>query len=181
VSVDNDPVVLAHAHTLRHSTAAGAADFVDGDLRDPRALVRRAAATLDFAEPVAVILGAVLHHIDDEDDADAVVRQLVDEMAPGSYLVISHGAADIDGEHMARVAARLSESSHETFVWRSRDQVARFLTGMEPIAPGVVPVNHWRHSGPPRSDPVVPVYAAVGRKPAPHDRAPSNGHRSSSD
>ncbi|HET6950190.1 MAG TPA: SAM-dependent methyltransferase [Acidimicrobiales bacterium] len=178
VSVDNDPVVLAHAHMLRQGATAGAADFVDGDLRDPRDIVLRAEATLDFAEPVAVVLGAVLHVIDGEDDARATVHQLMDAVAPGSYLVISHGAADIDSENMARVAARLSERSHETFVWRSREQVTRFLAGLDTIAPGVVAVDHWRHdAAPPRSDPVVPFYAAVGRKPDPHDETHSKDQK----
>lgn len=67
---------------------------------------------------------------------------------------------------MARIAARLSEQCRETFVWRSREQVARIMAGFETVAPGVVTVDHWRPGARrPRSHAVVPCYAAVGRKP----------------
>ena len=56
VYVDNDPMVLAHARALLASSPEGATDYLDADLRDTGAIIERAAATLDFSQPVAVIL-----------------------------------------------------------------------------------------------------------------------------
>lgn len=173
VYVDNDPVVLAHAHTLLNSTPEGATAFINGDLRDPRNILLRAEATLGFNEPVAVMLVAVLHFIDGTDDPYNIVSELMARLAPGSYLAISHGAADIDADNMAELARRLSERSHETFVWRTHEQVTRFFAGLDLIEPGVVLLDHW-HPDPtaPPSDRVVPSYGAIARRPA-HEDAPA--------
>lgn len=172
VYVDNDPIVLAHAHTLLNSTPEGVTAFVNGDLRDPRNILLRAEATLDFNEPVAVMLVAVLHFIDGTDDPYGIVNQLMAKAAPGSYLAISHGAADIDAENMARLAARLSERSYENFTWRTHQQVTRFFVGLDLIDPGVVLVDRWQPDpASPPSDGVVPFYGAVARKPAHEDAA----------
>jgi hypothetical protein len=170
VYVDYDPIVLAHAHTLLNSTTEGATAFVNGDLRDPQDILLRAEATLDLGQPVAVVLVAVLHFIEDEDNPYGIVKQLMDATAPGSYLTISHGAADVDADNMALLAKRLSERSLETFVWRTREQVTRFFAGLELIDPGVVPVDHW-HTDPasPPCDQLVPFYGAIARKPQPSD------------
>jgi hypothetical protein len=170
VYVDYDPIVLAHAHTLLNSTTEGATAFVNGDLRDPQNILLRAEATLDLGQPLAVVLVAVLHFIEDEDNPYGIVEQLMDATAPGSYLTISHGAADVDADNMALLAKRLSERSLETFVWRTREQVTRFFAGLELIDPGVVPVDHW-HPDPasPPCDQLVPFYGAIARKPQPRD------------
>ena len=60
VYVDNDPLVLAHARALLTSRPEGACDYVDADLRDSQTILTQAARTLDFTQPAAVILVAVL-------------------------------------------------------------------------------------------------------------------------
>lgn len=171
VYVDRDPIVVAHAHQLLNSTPEGATSFVHGDLRDPKDILLRAEATLDLNEPVAVMLVAVLHFIDGQDDAYDIVGQLMAAMAPGSYLAISHGAADIDADNMAELAKRLSERSSENFVWRTHGQVTRFFDRLELIEPGVVPVDRWHPDpdSPPPGDRMVPFYGAIARKPTHHD------------
>jgi S-adenosyl methyltransferase len=44
----------------------------------------RAARTLDFGRPVAIVLMAVLQFIADEEGVDGVVAQLLDAAAAGS-------------------------------------------------------------------------------------------------
>src|ERR1700733_12622658 len=83
VYVDYDPVVLLHARALLTSSAAGAVDYLDADLRDPQAILERAARTLDFSRPVAVMLIAVMHLIVDEDDPCRIVDQLKDAVPTG--------------------------------------------------------------------------------------------------
>jgi hypothetical protein len=166
VCVDNDPVVLAHAHSLMASAPEGRAAFVYGDLRDSDDIWTEAAETLDFNKPVAVMLVAILHFFIDADDPYGIVGRLMDAVCPGSYLVVSHGAADIDADNMALLTKRLSEGSHETFVWRPHGDVAQFFDGLELIEPGVVPVDEWRpENGTDRGvDWTIPFYGAIGRK-----------------
>jgi len=87
--------VLAHAHQLITSTPEGEAAFIDADLRDPDQIVTRAAATLDFTQPIAVMLVSIVHALGDHDDRYGLVSTLVDALPSGSYLAMSHLASDI--------------------------------------------------------------------------------------
>ncbi|HXR73120.1 SAM-dependent methyltransferase [Actinocrinis sp.] len=144
VYVDNDPVVLAHARALLFSSSEGATDYLDADLRDPETILREAERTLDFNQPIALVLAAILHFVEDEAAYD-VVSQLTNALAPGSYLIASHLTADLNPENGMRVAKTYAESGL-TFVLRSKQDFLRFLTdnGLEIVEPGVVPVHHWR-------------------------------------
>jgi hypothetical protein len=167
VYVDNDPVVLAHSHTLLKSTPQGATAYISGDLRDPATVLERAAETLDFTQPVAVMLVAILHLISDHDHPHRIVERLVEALPSGSYLAISHLAGDIQSEAMAELARRLNQASRGTFVMRTHAQVSRFLDGLELVEPGVVQVDQWRPAQPTATTHqgwVPSLYTAVGRK-----------------
>jgi hypothetical protein len=171
VYVDNDPIVLAHAHQVLTSTEEGAVEYLQGDLRDPADVLARAAHTLDFHRPVAVMLVGILHFFPDSDDPYGIVARLMRDMAPGSYMVVCHLAADIHPEEMAEVARRFNEDerTNETWVPRTRDDVARFFDGLEVVEPGVVQVDQWRPAdGPPPVLPpegrTNPLWVGVGRK-----------------
>src|SRR6266567_816891 len=84
VYVDNDPLVLVHARALLTSTPQGMCDYIDADLRDPASILTQAGRTLDFAQPVAVLLFAVLHFIDNASDPAGIVAALAGGLAPGS-------------------------------------------------------------------------------------------------
>src|SRR5580704_6803310 len=84
VYADNDPIVLSHARALLSSTPEGACDYVDADLRDTSAILRAASATLDFGEPVALMLLIILHMISDADDPYGLVATLVRALPAGS-------------------------------------------------------------------------------------------------
>jgi hypothetical protein len=86
VYVDRDPILLAHAHQLLRGTPEGATSYVFGELREPGAILRAAAGTLDFSRPVAVMLFGILHFFSDRDDPRAVVGQLAASLTSGSYL-----------------------------------------------------------------------------------------------
>ena len=73
VYVDDDPIVLAHAHQLLTSTPEGAATFFQHDLRDHEAVLAQTAATLDFSEPIAVMLVSMLHLFPDAADPYGIV------------------------------------------------------------------------------------------------------------
>src|SRR5215468_1601452 len=92
VYADYDPVVLTHARALLTSTPEGKTDYIQADLRDTEEILERAARTLDFSKPVAVLLIAVLHFIPEDADPYAIVARLIDAVPSGSYLVIGHAA-----------------------------------------------------------------------------------------
>ena len=164
VYVDNDPIVLAHAHELLKDTPESTAAYLFADMRDGRAILEEAAKTLDLSRPVGLVMVAILHFVTPEEDPYRLVSSLVDALAPGSYLAISHLASDIMAEEMDALYSRISERTKETFVLRSREEVTRFFDGLELVEPGVTLVSDW-HTEP--GDVELPVYAAVGRKPQP--------------
>jgi len=143
VYVDHDPVVLSHAQALLTSSAEGETDYLLADLRDTGTILAEAARTLDFRQPVAVMLIAVLHFIPDGDDPYGIVKQLMDAVPTGSYLVISHAASDIAAEATAEMARRYNQMSPVSITPRSREQVARFFDGLDMVPPGLVPLSLW--------------------------------------
>ena len=144
VYVDYDPVVLLHARTLLTSRHAETIDYIDADLRDPAAILGRAARTLDFSRPVAIMLIAVMHLIVDADDPSGIVDQLKAAMAPGSYLALSQVAADIETRQVAEGRRRYNALARETQRHRTKEEVARFFDGLHLVEPGLVPVQQWR-------------------------------------
>ncbi len=144
VYVDNDPIVLVHARALLTGTPQGATAYLNADLRDPGAIRAQAAQTLDFAEPVAVMLLAILQLIPDDADPHAIVARLMDGLVPGSYLVISHPASDVLPDAMAEMQRRLNERQREVTTFRPRADVRRFFDGLDLIEPGMVQPHRWR-------------------------------------
>jgi hypothetical protein len=168
VYVDNDPIVLAHARALLTSDPRGGTAYIDADARDTPAILTTAAKTLDFSQPVAVMLLGILLFIPDGDDPWAITAGLMDAVPPGSYLAISHGASDIRAQSVATASNRYNEHSAVAMRLRARPEFTRFFDGLDLVPPGVVPINHWRPGPPPRepAEAALPAYAALGRKPA---------------
>jgi S-adenosyl methyltransferase len=142
--VDYDPVVLQHARVLLTSAVPGTVDYIDADLRDPAKILRAAAKSLDFSRPVAIMLIAVMHLIVDADDPYGIIGQLKAEMAPGSYLVLSQVASDVETEQVAEARRRYNSLARETQRHRTREEVTRFFDGLVLVDPGVVLVQQWR-------------------------------------
>ena len=166
VYVDNDPIVLAHARALLASTAEGATAYIDADLRDPARILREAAKTLDFSKPVAVVLVGVLHLISNKEDPHGIAAELMAATVPGSYLVVSHPASDVNSEVVAEGARRYNESVVTPQTRRSLAEVSGFFDGMEPVERGVVQCHRW-HPEPAVTvdDYEVSCWAGIGRKP----------------
>ena len=164
VYVDNDPVVLAHARALLVSGEQGHTSYIDADLRDAGRILAEAALTLDFSQPVAIMLMAILQHIDDAEDPYRIVSTLLGAVPSGSYLVISHPAADIETEAMAQMAERLNKLMAEKVTFRTRPQVARFFDGLELAEPGMVRVQEWRPASEIEAKSPAALWGGVGRK-----------------
>jgi hypothetical protein len=165
VYVDNDPMVLVHARALLTSAAEGSTDYMEADLSEPDKILRHAANTLDFTQPIALMLLGVLHHIPSSDEAYAVVGQLLAALPPGSYLAINHGTNAIYGEASDEGVRHWNKFGKPTITLRSPQEIARFFDGLELLEPGVVSCSRWR-PGPGDLDTVeVDEFCGVGRKP----------------
>ena len=166
VYVDNDPIVLAHARALLTSGPDGKTAYVDADIRDTDRILAEAARTLDFSQPVAVMLLAVLHFVPDADDPYKITLRVMEALPSGSFLAVSHASSDIETGLVAAGTERYNQRSVVSITPRTRAQVTRFFDGLDIVDPGVVPLGHW-HPGPLQQfdSPGLPTYCAVGRKP----------------
>ncbi|CAL9501335.1 hypothetical protein SUDANB58_03460 [Streptomyces sp. enrichment culture] len=168
VYCDNDPIVLAHAEALLSSAPEGAVGYVQADARDTPAVLERAGEVLDLDRPVALCLIALLHFMGDEDGAYELVERLTEALAPGSYLIMSHLTPDFHPQEAARRVRDMYKAGGLTLDLRSRDRFARFLQGLEPVAPGIVAAEEWHpelgEPVPGQEDVHSGAYVAVARK-----------------
>ena len=166
VYADNDPLVLAHARALLTSTPEGVTAYIDADIREPGTILAEAAKTLDFTQPVALILNGVLGHLTDGDQARAIVRQLMAPLPAGSCLSLMDGTSSVSGAPAEEAQEGYNESGALPYVLRSPEEIASFFEGLELVEPGVVSCTRWRPdpsaSGPPAE---VDAFGGVGRKP----------------
>jgi S-adenosyl methyltransferase len=162
VFVDNDEVVLAHAHELMRSTPEGIARFIKGDFYDPDAVLSAAGESLDFSQPTALMLVALLHLHGDALHPYETVAGYLDALPSGSHLVMTHLSTDIDPAATEGLRRAAEDANVDYgFHLRSRAQFSRFFDGLELVEPGVVPVTSWRT----HVDFVAPFWSAIGRKP----------------
>jgi SAM-dependent methyltransferase len=163
VYCDNDPLVLAHARALLTSAPPGKCDYIEADLRDTATIVGQAAATLDFNQPVAVLLLAILLFLSDTDDPARIVATLAGTLTPGSYLAISHLTADFAPEQVTTAAAAYNTMAPVPVNPRTHAQITALLGGHALVAPGVVKVTEWRPDTGLQSHGPADLYAGVAR------------------
>ncbi|MFR9787308.1 SAM-dependent methyltransferase [Streptomyces sp. MB22_4] len=144
VYVDNDPLVLAHARALLTSTPEGRTDYLDEDLRNVDAILEHAAKTLDFSEPVALMLLGVVIFIEEDEKAYGLVRQLMDRLPAGSHLVLSHTVTHPAMPDVDEAVKFWNEHGTPKLTQRTPADVARFFDGLELLEPGVVSCSRWR-------------------------------------
>jgi hypothetical protein len=166
VYVDNDPMVLSHARTLRASTPEGVIAYLDADLRGTATILTQAARVLDFARPVAVMLLAILEYIPDVDEVGRILAGLQAAIPPGSFFVISHIASDIHPGMTARMIERMNSHLADChLVGRSRSAVTLFFDGLDLMEPGVVKVNQWHPLSEIESSVTASLWAASPASP----------------
>jgi S-adenosyl methyltransferase len=139
-----DPIVVAHARALLadspHITAT------EADLRYPRSLLtmREVRDVIDLSQPVAVLMVAVLHFVPDDADPHGLVEAITARLAPGSYVALSHVTADHLTPDAAQAAAAAYDGASAPGVTRTRDDIERFLDGLQIIPPGITDITAWR-------------------------------------
>ncbi|GAA0995272.1 SAM-dependent methyltransferase [Acrocarpospora macrocephala] len=143
VYVDNDPVVLAHARAILSRTSSTAT--IRGDLRRPIDILNNPELRdlIDFSQPVAILLVAVLHFLTDDDKPGEVIARLRDSLAPGSHLILSHVTAD-ERAYAAQQGAAVYRKASASITLRHRQQIMELFDGFELIPPGLVRLHDWR-------------------------------------
>jgi len=173
VYVDNDPMVAVYAGQLL--AADGTTAVVTMDLRDPGAVLGHPdlRAVIDFAEPVGLLMTAVMHFVADGSDPWGLVHRYVDATASGSYLVLSHFTADNLPPTQVRAGRDVYDRATESIHPRSRAEVTRFFDGLELVPPqegaepAVTYVGMWHAEDPEAadSDGSRGLYCGVARRP----------------
>ncbi|MER6942811.1 SAM-dependent methyltransferase [Nonomuraea sp. NPDC000554] len=143
VYVDRDPVVLVHARALLAGDEP--TRVVQGDLRRPEEILKNPDLLdlIDFTKPVGVLLVAIMHFISKSDDPQRIVATLREAMAPGSFLVMSHGTSDARADAV-RKSTEVYRTSTSPLSLRSRQQVEELFEGFDLVDPGVVWLPEWR-------------------------------------
>jgi len=167
--VDNDPIVHVHASALLTGTPS--TRIVLADLREPTAILAHPSLTelIDFSQPVALLLIAILHFITDAERPAAIIAAFRDALPPGSYLALSHGTADFHTEDAVQRGTRVYDRATAPLRLRSHAQISEFFDGFDLVEPGLVQVPLWRPDGkPPRPRDLakIAIYGGVGRRGA---------------
>jgi hypothetical protein len=159
--------VLAHGRALLADNPR--TTVVQADLREPDTIIDHPEVRrlLDFDEPVAVLMLAILHFIPDGANPARIVRTLRAPLVPGSYLVISHGhAGKVSKDVEKQVRGAYSNTAAGDIIPRTPEQIFEYFEDMDVLEPGVVPVEAWRpDEGPVRVDLTKGgFFAVVGKK-----------------
>ncbi|NKQ27489.1 SAM-dependent methyltransferase [Streptomyces galbus] len=166
VYVDHDPVAVAHSQAVLEGNEH--ADVVAADLLKPQEILAspQVQRLIDPERPVALLLVAILHFVEDDDDPYAAVAELRDACAPGSMLILTH--ASYEGiplpPERAEGAVDVYEDIRNPLIMRSREDIARFFEGYDMVEPGLVPMPRWRpETAPEDEDPYAfSGFAGVG-------------------
>ncbi|MFE6042028.1 SAM-dependent methyltransferase [Streptomyces sp. NPDC056452] len=164
VYCDNDPIVLRHAEALLISRPEGATDYVHADVREAGTIIEAARKVLDFDRPVALSLLGLLHFLPDDDDPYAIVRTLTAALAPGSFVVLSQGASDVNPERGEQGTQEYKKGGIRLAL-RTRAEFGRFFEDLDVVEPGVVTAPEWYRGTPAPRPEESGLYVAVALVP----------------
>ena len=164
VHVDNDPMVLAHARTLLHSTPEGAAAYIEADVVDTDRILKAATQTLDLSRPTALILSNILGHVATYEQARSIVTDLMAALPSGSHLSVNDGSAGIDPV-FEQAQNAYNESGAVPYNLRTVEEITSYFDGLELLDPGVVSVPLWRPDATAPAPEVVAEHGGLARKP----------------
>jgi hypothetical protein len=166
VYVDSEPVAVHASETLLAGNSGAA--ILHADIRHVDAILNapQVERLLDLTRPLGLIMASVLPHIPESDDPDRLVARYLAALAPGSFLMISHGSVDDFDDTETDGIYKLYRASTSPITSRTRERIASWFDGLELVEPGVVVVTHWH---PDTGDAPVklrlPHYGAVARVP----------------
>jgi len=176
VYVDNDPVVLAHGRALLEDNFR--VRMVGADIFKPSSVMEDEVvrANLDFSRPLVLLQVGTMHHVEG-DHAPEIMREYVDALPSGSYVVFSH-FFDPEVPELSAIARRIENilvnGPMGAGRFRTCPEILAMLDGLELIKPnarsepGLAVCDEWWPDGPrltPLSDAARCIVGAVGRKP----------------
>ncbi|MFF4345987.1 SAM-dependent methyltransferase [Streptomyces sp. NPDC001530] len=167
VYVDHDPVAVAHSEAVLRDNEG--ADVVAADLRKPQEILAspQVQRLIDLNRPVALLLVAILHFVEDADDPHRAVAELREALAPGSLLILTHASYEGIPLPPERAAGTVDvyKNIRNPLIMRSRDEIARFFEGYDMVEPGLVPMPNWRPDTAPEDEDAYAFsgFAGVGR------------------
>jgi hypothetical protein len=146
VYVDMDPVAVSESLDILAGKPNATA--IRADLRDPQSILSHphVRKIIDFDQPVALLMVAVLHFVADDEIATKALEELLGVLPSGSYLVLSHGSAEgmtIDLDQLDTAQGVYKRDTTTPFVLRSRAEVTAFFDGLDLVEPGVVWLPEW--------------------------------------
>ncbi|WP_405550695.1 SAM-dependent methyltransferase (plasmid) [Streptomyces globisporus] len=169
--IDNEPIIEAYADAMLTDLCTGRSHSMEADVRDAEGLlaVIREHGGIDLDRPVVLFAHALLDFLPDEEDPHGVVAGLLGGLPAGSFFSLTHSGADLAPDAWA-AAADAYRCHGISFHPRTREEVGRFLAGLDAVGPGLTTAFRW-HSGPAESDRApwlvterqAPLYAGVGR------------------
>jgi hypothetical protein len=156
------------AVTGGHVNGPGPVSYIDADLRDVRAVLNGAAATLDFRRPIALMMLGILGQLPDYGAARSIISQLLAALPEGSYLAIADGVSTDDAINRAQLrfnsqSDTIYDSPADTYYLRRPDEFATFFDGLDLVEPGVVPCAKWKPDRASAAEEGVPVHCGVAR------------------
>lgn len=148
VYVDNDDVAVAHSQLILQDNPD--ATVILADLRQPRTLLDHPETRrlIDFDQPLALVLAAVLHFIPDSGGPDRILETLRAPLVPGSYIAISHACSDLQPELAATYSSAYSNRVTAQASIRPRPEITRFFKGFDLVEPGLTWTHEWRPDSP---------------------------------
>jgi hypothetical protein len=149
VYTDSDPIVLQYAQALLRSTPEGRTTYLQADASDPGSIMDsdELHTTLDLTRPVALSVNALFHFVPDEWGPYEILRGLLERLAPGSFMCLSHVAVqedDLELQALGKKVEAIYAKGGTTLQLRSRAEIARFFDGLELVNPGITMAHEWR-------------------------------------
>ncbi|UED86154.1 SAM-dependent methyltransferase [Streptomyces profundus] len=174
VYTDNRLIVLRYAEALMTGTPEGRTAYLHADFFDPPSILRspELREVLDFSQPIALCLNALLHYIADDPERGVTAQDLVAEyvraLPSGSCLVVTHVTSDFDPPTWDRILSGNRAATGQMGQVRTEPEIRRFFDGLELVEPGLVPPQDWRPDGEVPAEAThatVSMWAGVARKP----------------
>jgi hypothetical protein len=160
VYTDNDPMVLVHAKALLTSAPSGATSYIEADVRDPDTILAEAARTLDFTQPVALVMLGIMGQLPDSDAPHALLRRYLDALPPGSCLALCDGTDACP--KLNEAIAVYNQNSASSYHLRSPEQIGAFFDGLSVVPPGLVSASQWRTEDEPAGEDAIEDATLVG-------------------
>src|SRR6202012_1724636 len=139
VYTHNDPMVLVPPKKLLPSAPGGATSYIEADVRDPDTILDEAARTLDFSQPIALVMLGIFGQLPDSDKPHALLRRYLDALPSGSYLALCDGTDTSPALNEA--IAVYNQNSASSYHLRAPEQIGAFFDGLTLVPPGLVPAS----------------------------------------